>query len=189
MARVLRPRAPFKRRRRPRRLFFDRLGVTFMSCHHIDFVAFDFPRKHHLRLLRHDPFTQLRRHVVDTVFIQIQFPSDLPIRQVQPQEIQAQQPDSQRLMMARKNGVGEVIEIASTATAVIPLPAGLSLIPAPLGDLRRVTTRTSDPGGPTQFSHRFKALLIVDQRQERQFHLWLLASNSTRISRGSLPRG
>lgn len=84
-----------------------------MSCHHIDFIAFDFARQHHGRLLRHDPFTQLSRHVVDTVFIQIQLPSNLPIRQVQPQEIQAQQPHSQRLMMARKNGVGEVIEVVS----------------------------------------------------------------------------
>ena len=160
-----------------------------MSCHHIDFIALDFARQHHGRWLRHDPFTQLSRHVVDTVFVQVQLPSNLPIRQVQPQEIQTQQPHSKRLMMARKDGVGEVIEVVSATPAVVTLPAVLSLIQSPFSHLSRVTMRTSHPFGPAQFSHRFKALLIVDQRQERQFHLWLLASDLQRDSRGSLPRG
>ena len=160
-----------------------------MSCHHIDFIALDIARQHHGRLLRHDPFTPLSRPVVDTVFIQVQLPSNLSIRQVQPQEIQTQQPHSQRLMRARKNGVGEVIEVVFATPAGVTLPAGLSLIQSPFGHLWRVTMRTSHPFGPAPFSHRFKALLIVDQRLERQFHPWLLASDLPRDLRGSLPRG
>ena len=115
-------------------------------------------------MLRHDPFTQLSRHVVDTVFTQVQLSINLPIRQVQPQKIQTQQPHSKRLMMARKDGVGEVIEVVPATPAVVTLPKMLSLIQCSLGQMRRVTMRTSDPFRPAQFSHQFKALLIVDQQ-------------------------
>ena len=44
-----------------------------------------------------------------------------------------------------QNRVAEVIEFPSTAAAATPLPTRLSLIEAPLGDLRRVTMRASHP--------------------------------------------
>src|SRR4051812_10655492 len=41
LANVPRPRPPFKPLRRGASLFFDGLGMSLMSGHHIDFVAFD----------------------------------------------------------------------------------------------------------------------------------------------------
>lgn len=38
-------------------------------------------------------------------------------------------------MMARKDGVGEVIEVVSATPAVVTLPAGLSLVQSPFGHL------------------------------------------------------
>ena len=158
-----------------------------MPCHNVNFIAFDFTRQHDRGWLRHDPFTPLSRPVVSAVFIQIQFPSDLPVRQIQAQEIQTQQPDSQRLMVAREEGVREVIEVPPAAAAVVALSIGLSLVQAPLHHLRRVAMRTVHAVGPTQLSDHFKALLIVDQRSEGQFHPWLLATNLRRDSHGSPP--
>ena len=158
-----------------------------MPCHHVDFIAFDLARQDHDRLLRHDPFTQLSRHVMNAVFIQIQFPGDLPIGQIQAPEIPAQQPDSQRLMMAREKGVGEVIEVAPATSAMVTLTTVPGLMQTPPSHLRRVAMRTGHAVGPAQLSDHFKALLIVDQRQEGQFHPWFLAPNLHRDSSGSLP--
>ena len=88
--------------------------MTLMSCYHIDFVAFDFPRKRHRRLLGDDAFTQLLGHLLNVVFVQVQFLSNLLIRQIQPHEIQTQNPRPQRPMMTSENCPGQIVKPFAT---------------------------------------------------------------------------
>ncbi len=158
-----------------------------MACNHVDFVAFDLPRQDHLRLSRHDPLPQLSGHVVSAVFIQPQLTSDLPIRQIQTHEVQAQQPDAQRLMMPRKNGVGQIIKTPTTAATQVTLPIRLSLIQASSCDLHRLAMRATYPLRPTQLPNRRKALRIVNQRQKSKFHPWHPVTNPRDCSHSSQP--
>jgi hypothetical protein len=71
LANVPRPRSPFNRRRRGGRPFFYRLGMTLMSCHHIDFVAFDFAAEGLHGLPLDDPFAKLGGHRLCVIGIEI----------------------------------------------------------------------------------------------------------------------
>src|SRR5277367_6699484 len=62
LASVPRPRSPFRRRLRGGRPFFDRLGMTLMSSHHINFVTFDLPLQHDRRGPIDDPLAELLDH-------------------------------------------------------------------------------------------------------------------------------
>ena len=85
-----------------------------MPRHNVNLVAFDLARQHHRRLFGQNPLTQLSGHVLRAVRVQLQFLSDLRIRQIQPQEIEAQNPDSQRLMMSRENCPREIVKLTIT---------------------------------------------------------------------------
>ena len=118
-----------------------------MACNHADFVAFDLSRENHLRRSHHNPLPQLSRHLVSAVFIHTQLASDLPVRQIQTHEVQAQQPDSQRLMMPREKGVGEIIKTPPAVATQVTLPIRLSLIHPPL----RLAMRATHPPGQRSF--------------------------------------
>ena len=56
----------------------------------------------------YDPSPQLRRHLVHITAVQRQCLRNLLIRDIQSHERETHHPDFQRLMMARKNGVGQI---------------------------------------------------------------------------------
>ena len=124
---------------------------------------------------------------MSAVFIQPQLPSDLPIRQIQTHEVQAQQPDSPRLMMTRKNGVGEIIKVPPAAATQVTLPIRLSLVHPPLRHPLRLAMRATHPLRPTQLPNRRKALRIVNQRQKSKFHPWHPETNPLDFSHSSQP--
>ena len=76
---VPRPRAPFRRFRRPLRPFFYRPGVSLMPSHHIDLITFDLFIEFHYRLADHHPLAQLVSHLLNITRVQIQFPGDLTV--------------------------------------------------------------------------------------------------------------
>ena len=63
--------------------------------------------------------------------------SNLLIRYIQSHEIQTQRPDFQRLMMARKNGVGQIIKACVTVVTLVALTGGFRVIKAALDDVFR----------------------------------------------------
>jgi hypothetical protein len=65
---------------------------------------------------------------MDVVFIQTQFPGDLAIGEVQSHEIQTQDPDPQRLMMASQDCPGQVIEAPVASFATVALAVVLRVI-------------------------------------------------------------
>jgi hypothetical protein len=78
-SKVPRPRAPFRQRRRPRRLFFHCVWPPFMPGHHIDLVAFHFPGQDRVGLAGDDPLAQLLGHPLHVIHVQSQLLGNLGI--------------------------------------------------------------------------------------------------------------
>ena len=147
MASVPPPRSPFRCRRRGECPFFDGIGLTFVSGDHINLVALDLAAQDNRRLALNDPFPQLRRHHLGIIGINPQFLGDLLVRQVQPHEIEAQNPDPQRLMMPGEDRPTEVIEPLAAAVAAITLALGQGIIPPVLDHFAGGTLGHFRPSG------------------------------------------
>jgi hypothetical protein len=52
--------------------------------------------------------------------------ADLFIREIQPHEIEAEDPDSQRLVMAGEDGPGQVVEVLPTVSASVHDPNAIT---------------------------------------------------------------
>ena len=109
-----------------------------MAGHNIDLVALHFTAQRGRRGLGHDTLAQLSRQVMRSVFVEVEFLGNLRSRQIEAHEIRAQNPDPQRLMMARKDRVRQIVKTALTGFAPRPLPLGLSVIVPLFDDLRTV---------------------------------------------------
>ena len=134
-----------------------------MPGDHVDLIAFDLAGEYDRRLALHDPLPQLSRHPLGVVRVQVQFPGDLLVREVQPHEVEAEHPDPQRLMVPGEDGAGQIIEPSMAAGALRALPVRLGLVTAPLDDLAGVTIRASDAVRPAEGTHRVVALGVVDE--------------------------
>ena len=93
----------------------NRFGMSLMSGDDVDLVAFDLAGENDLGLVLDGALPQLRAHPLGVVGIEIQLAGDLLDGEIQPEEIQAQDPDPQGSMMASADGLGQVVEPARTA--------------------------------------------------------------------------
>ena len=66
-------------------------------------------------------------------------------------------------MMAGENGPAEVVEPLGTAMALVPLPMGLGVIPAVLGNLGAVALGAAHAPGPTHGTDGLEAFGVVDK--------------------------
>lgn len=153
-------------------LFFDRLGITLMSCHNIDFVAFHFARKYDLRLLGENSVSKLSRHVMRAVCIQTKLLANLRVGQIEPHEVEAKYPNAKRLVVPCKNGSREIIEFSFTVAALITLSIPLRFIKTAFGNVAGTAFMASDAIGPTHLTNLFKAFSIIHQKQKRESHPW-----------------
>ena len=148
-ASVPRPGAPFSRRRRPGRPFFRRPrdGPCARPRRRPRRTR---PRPEpHRGLPGDDPLAQLRGHHLGVVLVEVQFLGDLLVGEVQAHEVQAQDPDPQRLVVAGEDGVGQVVEAAAAAVALVALPLRLGVVPPVL-----VTSAESHAGQRTPSGQR-----------------------------------
>src|SRR5215471_7405234 len=100
------------------------------------------------RTVFYDPRPQLRRHLVHITAVQRQFVRNLLIRYIQAHEIETHHPDFQRLMMARKNGVSQIIKAGLAVVALIALACRFRVIKAALDDLSGLTRWTHNAVWP-----------------------------------------
>src|SRR5262252_1408534 len=119
-----------------------------------------------------DPSSQLRRHLVHITTVQRQFLRNLLIRYIQSHEIQTQHPDFQRLMMARKNGVGQIIEAGLAVVALIALTSRFRVIKAALDDLGGLTRWTRHAVWPAQLADGLIALHIINELRDIDLQHW-----------------
>jgi hypothetical protein len=111
----------------------------------------------------YDPLTQLRRHLVHVATIHVQFVGNLVVGQIQAHEIQTQYPHLERLMMAGKNGVRQIIKALVTVVTRVALTSSFRVIKATLDDLCGRTRGACDALWSAQFAYRLITLHIIDQ--------------------------
>lgn len=114
-----------------------------MPGHDVHLIALDLAAELDHGLALHDPLTESGRHHLGVIGIDPQLPGDLLVGEVQAREVEAQDPDSQRLVMPREDRVGQVVEPLATAVAAAPLALDLDVVVTVLGDLG-----TPTPGAP-----------------------------------------
>lgn len=134
-----------------------------MAGDDIDFIAFEGATQSRRRLALDDALAQLCGHLVNIIFVQIKFLGDLLVGEVEPHQIQTENPLAQGLVMTGKDGVGQVIKIAVTGMAMIALTMALVIITTPLGHRRRVTPDAMKAVRPTQLADSFIALGIINE--------------------------
>jgi hypothetical protein len=86
---------------------------------------------------------------MDITAIQCQFFCNLVVGQVQPHEIETQDPHFQGLMMAGKDGVSQIIKAFVTVVTLIALTIWFRVIKATLDDMLRLTNGALDTVWPT----------------------------------------
>jgi hypothetical protein len=146
---------------------FGHLGwLAFVPGHDVNLIDLHLTFQRHLRGLGGQAAAQLRRHSLHVRGVQTQLQSNLPVREVQAHEVEARNPDPQRLMMTGQHRAGEVVEAPRTRFAPIPLPVPLRVV-APVADHHAAAapgaTNTLWPAMP---AHQRKALGIVQECRE-----------------------
>jgi hypothetical protein len=139
--------------------------MALVARHHVHLV-----RELHLGLLLNDPLAEKCRHPLDIVRIKVEFLSDLFVGEIQTQEVQHQNPGSQRLVMSGEDGVGQVVEAAVTGSAFVPLSLRLGVVPALLDDLGAIAVGTADDFGPAKLADHLVALGVVGDLQDVDEH-------------------
>src|SRR3954449_3928367 len=114
----------------------------------------------------HEATAQMFRHGLHVGWAQAQLQGDLPVREVQAHEVEAQHPHPQRPMVSGQRRAGEVVKAPGAGLTAIALPMRLGVV-APVADY----PITAAPGtahalGPAKLAHQREALGIVQQSRE-----------------------
>src|SRR5215813_10706100 len=88
------------------------------------------------------------------------------------ERIQTQDPHFQRLVMSRKQGVGQIIKASVTVVTRIALTGGFRVIKATLDDLYRLTRGARHAVGPAQLADHLITLHIIDEMLNVDLHGW-----------------
>ena len=95
-------------------------------------------------------------------------------------------------MMARKNGVGQIIKACVTVGTLIALPCRFRVIKAALNDLCGLTRGAHDAVWPAQLADSLIALYIIDQILDIDLHGWTPVRDRgmrcRQYTRSSIPR-
>jgi hypothetical protein len=103
---------------------------------------------------------------LDVIVVQAQLLSDLLVRQVEPHEIQTQDPGPKRLMVSSQNSTGQVIEPRSAILTPVPLPMSLGFIMAMADHGGAGTARAANAVRPSIVPDQLIALGIIDQGRQ-----------------------
>src|SRR3954462_11009916 len=142
--------------------------VPLVPRYHVDLVDLDLAPKDHRRELGGEPAAQLLGHELHVGLAQVQLPGDLPVREVQAHQVEAQDPDPQRLVVPGQDRAGQVVEAGAACRAAVALAARSGVVPAVAGHGGAVAGRAADALGPAMLADQLVAFRVIDQR--RQVH-------------------
>src|SRR4051794_20996822 len=98
--------------------------------------------------------------------VQAQFLSDLPVGEVQPHQVEAQNPHAERLMVPGQHRASQVVKTAMARLAQVALPMPLPFVMAVADHHSTVAVRTAHAIRPTMLTHQIKAPGLVQQARE-----------------------
>jgi hypothetical protein len=140
--------------------------MTFVPRHDIDLVHLHGALELDLWRFGQQALAPARRHGLDVVLIQTEFVGDLTVGEIEAHEIQAQNPDAERLMTASQDRPGQIVEAAAAPLATVALPVLLGVVNAVADDGTTGTAGAADAVGPTVLTDQFVALRLVDEGGE-----------------------
>jgi hypothetical protein len=117
----------------------------------------------HRRRLGDQAAAQLLGHDLRVGRVQAQLQGDLPVREVQAHEVEAQHPHAQRLVVAGQHRAGEVVEAPAAGLAPVALAAGLRVVAAIADHGLVVATGAAHALRPAPPAHEGEALGVVQQ--------------------------
>src|SRR5262249_54391352 len=147
----------------PLALFSHGLGMPLVAGNHEGLLALYFAGEGGLQLTSHNLLSEVGGHSCGVVAVQALFLGGRLAREVRSREVQAQDPDAERLMAPGEGGARQVIESAAAGGALVALAMRLGLVAALLDDPVRVAARTANAVGPAEGTDRVVALGFVDQ--------------------------
>lgn len=133
-----------------------------MAGHDIDLVDLDLAVQNDLGELCDQPLAQVAGHHLNIVLVQSRFPGDLPVRQVQAHEIQAQHPDPQRLVVARRRRSGQIVEAFPAAAAQVALPVPLGVVAPVAHHFKATAFGALNAAGPAMTAHHLETLRVIN---------------------------
>jgi hypothetical protein len=140
--------------------------LTLVPGHDVDLVDLHLSLQPHGRGLGDQAAAELLRHGLHIRPIEAQLLGDLPVREIQTHEVQAQDPHPQRLMVSGQHGAGQVVEASRARLAAVALPVGLAVVASVPNHAGPAAGGTAYPLRPTVLAHQGEALGVVDQRRE-----------------------
>jgi hypothetical protein len=138
--------------------------LALVPGHDVDFVDLDLALQPRRRGLGDQAAAQLLRHGLHVGPAQAQLPGDLPVREVQPHEVQAQHPDPQRLMVSGQHRAREVVEAPRARLAAVALPVRLRVVAAVTHHRAAAAPGAAHALRPALLAHQREALGVVDPR-------------------------
>lgn len=120
------------------------------------------PQRASHRAFFYNTFAQLLGHLLNELSVKVEFLGDLAVGEVQAHEVQAQNPNLERLMMASKDGAGEIIKTLLAFLAFVALGWGF-VGKTSADNMPGFTKRTGAPLRPTKLAYGIVALGIIDK--------------------------
>jgi hypothetical protein len=134
--------------------------------HHVDLIDLHLTLQPCCWSFADEAAAQMLRHGLHVRGIQAEFFSDLPVREVQAHEVEAQHPHPQRLMVPGQRRAGEVVEAPGARLTSIALPVRLRVV-APIADHRLTATPgTAHALRPAMLANQREAFGVVQQPRE-----------------------
>src|SRR3954453_14693666 len=114
----------------------------------------------------HQPLAEVLGHRLHVRGVQAQFLRDLPVGEVQPHQVEAQNPHAQWLMVPAQHRAGQIVEASMARLAQVALPVPLAFVMAIADDHGIVAVRAAHASWPTMLTHKLKTLGLVQQPRE-----------------------
>src|SRR4029453_6478779 len=141
-------------------------GWALVAGHDVALVDLHLALQPRLRDPGHQTAAQLFGHGLRVGRAQLQLQGDLPVREVQAHEVQAQHPHAQRLVVPGQHCPGEVVETPGARLTPIALPMRLGVV-APVADHRiAAAAGAAHTLAPAMLAHQREALGGVQQGRE-----------------------
>ena len=137
--------------------------MAFVARDDVELIAFDRALELRLRFEIDHAAAQVDGHLMDIILVEVEFLRDLLVREIESEQLQADDPCAQRLMMMRENRIGQIAKVLVTGFAMVALALALALMqPAP-NDVLSFAPDALDAFRPAPLTHTFVALCVVYQ--------------------------
>jgi hypothetical protein len=146
-----------------------------MAGHEVDLIGFDLASQFGRRGSADQTMAKMLGHGLRLRGAQPKFLSDLLVGEVQPHQVETQNPHAERLMVPGQHRAAQVVETSMARLAQVALPMPLSFVMAGADDHSTVAVRTAHAIRPAMLTHKLEAFGLVQQARKVDRKRWSVA--------------